>query len=138
MYERKYKLVSKRDGKYYSWRVGIASERSKARIEYKLGYWVTSPKWLAEFGFYPLVFDCLDNLFEFLRRDISPDERIFVVEVKEKQPLPTFCITSMLSKGAMVSHPTGSFPRGTECWKWVRPVSLVFHSDYEQLSFLWR
>jgi len=97
-----------------------SSARKRASKKYKIGKWVTAPRWLARKGYHLLYFTTLEEAarfvryFELILDDISI--KIFKCEVKGiKEELPPFCSPDFLAEGKLLSigDSYGPWPKGT-------------------------
>lgn len=112
------------DGELYS-----AIAFGKARIKYMPGKKCTSPKWLREKGYYPLVFDTKENAEKFFLDSLAPLNCLVVeVGVGKNLPLPPCCFNMGLAQGKIdiisdiIPNPfwPEGWPEGTRMVKWVK------------------
>ena len=125
-YKKRYKVVFKgADGKYFS-----AVARDAARVEYKVGGWVTSPEWLHDAGYYPMVFKKKKDAIRFLQGNIcrSISHYIFECRVKGRYYIPKKLLDlDGLMDGIIRPYPIydPKPPKGTEAWEYVKLTKEV-------------
>ena len=121
----RYKVVYVYKGMYMS-----CTALGKARIDYYIGKWVTSPDWLHKCGFYPLVFSDRGSAKRFLEDTYhTPNIKyaIFKCDVKGKHYIPTdFISLSALMNGDIYPYFADvKFPKGTEAWEYVKLIKEI-------------
>jgi len=91
-----------------------------ARVQYKMGQWVSAPECLASHGYHLFVFDNLEKAEDFRR---IGESLIFKCLVKGVAPeLPKFLQVFGLANGRLDEDKNGMFPSGT---KMVKSVKLI-------------
>lgn len=115
MKQIRYKVINKKHNKLSS-----LSVQSKANINYEVGKWVTSPKWLRKKGYYPFVFNSITNVLTYSNLGYH----VYKCEVKDRTKLKPFLDGAALSVGKIVQADQG-FPEGTEMWKEVKLLEEV-------------
>jgi hypothetical protein len=117
-----YKAVKEMDGKIVSCVAG-----NKAEVEYKIGEFVSAPKWLADKDYHLFVFDNLKDAKEFCKCQGIIYKAECEDEIKRK---PKFGYHGAIEDGNLDLDCDYDYPDGTKMFKQVKLLKKVKH-EYE-------
>jgi len=123
MKKKYYKITTEINGEQRS----VAVYQTAAEVRYGVGKWVEAPRWLAEKGYYLLVFYGLKSTKEFLRGFCYTHPlRLWECEVEGKLDRLPFQLTGdSLEHGFITTIPGCKFPEGSVMVKKVKLIRQI-------------